>query len=52
MPTVATETLRMARDVPSKNIKHAELQEKVSAAPSIFAYFMIDKSCPIRMLKI
>ena len=48
MPTVATEILGMARDVPSKNIKHAELMERVSPAHSILALFFIDKSCPIR----
>ena len=36
MPTVATDFLGKAKDVPSKNIKHAEPMEKVSQAPSIF----------------
>ena len=36
MPTVATDILGKAKDVPSKNIIHAELMEKVSQAPSIF----------------
>ena len=35
MPTVATEILGKAKDVTSRNIKHAELMEKVSPAPSI-----------------
>ena len=34
MPTGATEILGKAKDVPSKNIKHAKLMEKVSPALS------------------